>query len=189
MAYSITPLPPTVTNTWTGSTAKPLRAEASAAIASRRAGMPGERRVVRRAGVERRLGRLADVGRRVEVGLADLEVDDRAALGLERAGAGGHLERALGADRAHPCRDPHGLRPPTHGSIWRSANQHVGRPLRESAHVPRIPVLTVGDEGLDAIARSCQAELLVGPDAVEHLDLEPRRARSRRHRPARRSAR
>ncbi len=40
MAYSITPLPPTVTNTWYGSTGKPLRAEASAAIASRRAGIP-----------------------------------------------------------------------------------------------------------------------------------------------------
>src|SRR6476659_1462769 len=49
---------------------------------------------------------------------------------------------------------------------------HVGRPLGESTHVPRIPVLTVGDERLDAIARSCQAELLVGPDAVQHLDLE-----------------
>ena len=40
IAYSITPLPPTVTKTWNGSTGKPLRAEASAAIASRSAGMP-----------------------------------------------------------------------------------------------------------------------------------------------------
>ena len=48
----------------------------------------GERRVVRRAGIERCLGRSADVGRGVEVGLADLEMDDRAPLGLQRASAG-----------------------------------------------------------------------------------------------------
>ena len=41
MAYSITPLPPTVMNTWDGSAATPLRAVTSAATASRRAGMPG----------------------------------------------------------------------------------------------------------------------------------------------------
>ena len=72
----------------------------------------GERRVVRRACVERRLGRRADVGRRVEIGLAELEMDDRPSLRLERAGAGRHLEGALGADGVHPCRDAHGLRPP-----------------------------------------------------------------------------
>src|SRR4029079_5920116 len=49
---------------------------------------------------------------------------------------------------------------------------HVGRPLGESTHVPRIPVLAVRDECLDAIAGSCQAVLLGGADAVEHLDLE-----------------
>ncbi len=37
----MTPLPPTVTNTLAGSTAKPLRAVASAAIADRSSGMPG----------------------------------------------------------------------------------------------------------------------------------------------------
>ena len=41
MAYSITPLPPTVTNTCDGSAVTPLRAATSAAMASRRAGMPG----------------------------------------------------------------------------------------------------------------------------------------------------
>ena len=40
IAYSITPLPPTVTKTWDGSAARPLRVPTSAAIASRRAGMP-----------------------------------------------------------------------------------------------------------------------------------------------------
>ena len=68
----------------------------------------------------------------------------------------------------------------THGSTTSDHGQHlaerepdVGRPLGQAAHVPRIPVLTVGDEGLDPIARLRQAELLVGPDAVQHLDLEP----------------
>ncbi len=60
-----------------------------------------ERRVVGGALVEGLLGRLAHVGRRIEVRLADLEVDDRSALGLERPGAGADLEGALGADGAH----------------------------------------------------------------------------------------
>ena len=41
---------------------------------------PGERRVVRLPGIERRLAASRTLRRRVEVGLADLEVDDRAAL-------------------------------------------------------------------------------------------------------------
>ena len=69
----------------------------------------GERRVVRLALVERALGRGADVGRRVEIGLADLEIDHRPALGRERAGAGADLEGALGADGAHAGRDAPGL--------------------------------------------------------------------------------
>ena len=102
---------------------------------------PGERRVVRRAGVERRLRGLPDVGRRVEVGLAELEVDDRAALRLERAGAGGHLEGALGADGVHPGRDPHGLRPPTTAASgearttrWPAAPRGVACTTDTSAH-------------------------------------------------------
>ena len=51
--------------------------------------------------VERALGRVADVDRRVEVGLADLEVDHVVALRLPRAGAGRRLEGSLGADADH----------------------------------------------------------------------------------------
>ena len=161
-----------MTKTCAGSTANPLRADASAAIASRSAGRPGERRVVGRPGVERSLGRLADVRRRVEIGLADLQVDDRATLRLERAGAGGDLEGALGAEGAHPGGE-------THGRDLRALGQHlaqrepdVRRALREAPHVPRVPMLAVGDERLDAIARARQPVLLVGPDPVQHLDLE-----------------
>ena len=49
----------------------------------------------------------ANVGRRVGVRLADLEVDDRSAIGLERSRAGGGLERGLGAEPRHPIGDPH----------------------------------------------------------------------------------
>jgi hypothetical protein len=54
-----------------------------------------------RAAIEGSLGRLADVRGRVEVGLADLEVDDRPAGGLERAGSGRGFEGGLGADARH----------------------------------------------------------------------------------------
>ena len=81
-----------------------------------------ERRVVGRTRVERGLGRSPDVGRGIEVRLADLEVDDRAAFGLERARPGRDLERALGADRAHPGGDAHGVTS-DQGSIWRSTKR------------------------------------------------------------------
>jgi len=45
--------------------------------------------------------RLADEARRVEVGLADLEVDDLLAGGLERAGARQHFEGGFGSETAH----------------------------------------------------------------------------------------
>ena len=84
--------------------------------------------VVRPALVEQRAcGRLADVGRRVEVGLADLEVDDVAAGGLERPGAGGGLEGGLGPDRRHAPGELHG----PYGSIERIANAtFAGRSAR-----------------------------------------------------------
>ena len=59
-------------------------------------GQPGGGAVVRGAVVEGPLGRFADVGGRVEVRLADLEVDDLLALPLEGLGAGQHLEGGLG---------------------------------------------------------------------------------------------
>ena len=86
----------------------------------------GERRVVGGALVERPLGGRPHVRRRIEVGLADLEVDDRMPLRLERPGAGADLERALGPDRPHPggdARAGHGghRRPPAYGSNERMA--------------------------------------------------------------------
>ena len=58
--------------------------------------------------VEGLLRRLADVGRGVEVGLADLEVDHRATLGLERACPRADREGAFCPDRLHPGGDPSG---------------------------------------------------------------------------------
>src|SRR5882724_13139564 len=68
----------------------------------------GRRPVVRRARVQRALGRVPDVLGRVEVGLADLEVDDLLALPLQRLGAGEHLEGRFGPQPSHPFRDIHG---------------------------------------------------------------------------------
>ena len=51
---------------------------------------------MRGAVVEGPLGRIPDVCGRVEVRLADLEVDDLLALPLEGLGAGQHLEGRLG---------------------------------------------------------------------------------------------
>ena len=62
-------------------------------------------------GVEGLLGRRLDVLRRVEVGLADLEVDDALALALEGLGPGEHLEGRLGAEARHAGRDVHGQSP------------------------------------------------------------------------------
>jgi hypothetical protein len=59
------------------------------------------------AGPQRLDGGLADVVRRVEVGLADLEVDDLAALGLEGPGPGQHLERRFGAEAGHAVCESH----------------------------------------------------------------------------------
>ena len=66
------------------------------------------RPVVGRPAVERPLGRLADVGRRVEVGLADLEVDDLLALPLEGLRARQDLEGRFRAEPRHPIREVHG---------------------------------------------------------------------------------
>ena len=65
----------------------------------------GGGRVVRRALVQQRPGRgLGDVARRVEVGLADLQVDHVAAGRLERTGARGGLEGGLRPDPLHAAR-------------------------------------------------------------------------------------
>ena len=198
IAYSITPLPPTVTNTCDGSAGDALaRGHVRGdRLAQRRDA--GERRVVGRALVERPLGRLADVGRRVEIGLADLEVDDRPALGLERAGAGADLERALGADRAHPGGDACGrdetdigvdLLAASTAAASGSRRSTLAGPLGQPAHVPRIPGLTVGDERLDAVAGLGESILLPRRGSRTASRPRTRRVRHRPARPARRSAR
>src|SRR5262249_49237640 len=60
------------------------------------------RRIVGVAGAERRRRRVDDVGRRVEIGLTDLQVDDLPSLGLEGARSCEHLERRLRPQPAHP---------------------------------------------------------------------------------------
>ena len=59
------------------------------------------RAVVRLPRPQRRDPRLGDVRRRVEVGLADLEVDDVAPRALHRARLGEHGERRLRAQPGH----------------------------------------------------------------------------------------
>jgi len=51
-------------------------------------------------------GGLDDVGGRVEVRLADLQVDDLAARRFERPGSRQDLERRLGAEPRDACRQP-----------------------------------------------------------------------------------
>ena len=103
----MTGLPPGTTTTRSGVDGEAL---AGGRVGGDRLAQLGDadgRRVVGRAAIERPLGRLADVGRGVEVGLADLEVDDRAAGGLERPGSGRRLEGGLGADAVHPFSEFH----------------------------------------------------------------------------------
>jgi hypothetical protein len=63
---------------------------------------------VREALFDRAHGGGADRGRRVEVGLPDLEVHDRASLRFERARLREHLEGGLGSELVHPIRVTHG---------------------------------------------------------------------------------
>ena len=100
-------LAPGVTTTLAGSTWKPRRCVESFGDRLAQHGQAERRAVVGPAVVERLLGRVADVHRRVEVGLADLEVDDVVTLRLPRAGARRSLERGLGADADHALRELH----------------------------------------------------------------------------------
>ena len=70
------------------------------------------RRVAVVAVAQRLDGGLDDMRRRLEVGLADAEVDDVLALALERVGAGEHLEgrlRSQPVERRHELQ--HGVSP------------------------------------------------------------------------------
>ncbi len=77
-------------------------------MASRKAGQPERRAVMGPAGIERSLGGFAHVDRRIEVGLADLQVDDIDARRLQRLGPCRGFEGRLRAEVAHPLRHPHG---------------------------------------------------------------------------------
>src|SRR5438876_1936556 len=70
-------------------------------------GESGRRPVVGRPRVEGALGGVADVLGRVEVGLADLEVNDLLALSFERLGPRQDLEGRLRSEPRHPVRDDH----------------------------------------------------------------------------------
>ena len=58
--------------------------------------------------VEGPLGRGADVRRRIEIGLADLEVDHMPPGLLERTSAGSGLEGGFGSKAGHPVGQTHG---------------------------------------------------------------------------------
>ena len=97
---------------------------------------PEVRPVVGEPVVERLLRRRPDVGRGVEVGLADLEVDHAPARRLERPGPRRGLERRLRADPGHPIREPHG---PMLAHAHRCARTG---PARSLGTIPRCPAST-----------------------------------------------
>ena len=106
IANAIIGLPPGVTTTWSGSTRTPRSFSEYLAMAAAEFGQAGRRAVVGPAFVDRALRRLADVLRRVEVGLADFEVD-YVHLALEGLGAAQAVERGLGAEPVHPAGESH----------------------------------------------------------------------------------
>src|SRR5262249_60888709 len=75
---------------------------------SPRSGRPGGGAVVRGAVVGGLFPRLADVPGRVEIGLADLEVDDLPSLPLQSLGASQHLERRFCSQTGHALGEVHG---------------------------------------------------------------------------------
>ena len=60
------------------------------------------RTVVRPALIERLLARFHDVARRIEIRLADFQVNDVPPLGFQRPGAYQYFEGGFGAYAAHP---------------------------------------------------------------------------------------
>ena len=78
---------------------------------------------MREAPLERGHGGLGDVVRGREVGLADLQVHDVLALGLQLPSPGQHLEGPLGAEPAHAI-----------GEADRGC--HAGNPIRPRRDLP-----------------------------------------------------
>jgi hypothetical protein len=110
MTKNMIGFPPGVTTTRSGSTAGPRDVAGNRCAQLRQA---GRRIVVGVALLERRRRGVDDVGRRIEVWLADLEMNDLAALCLERLCAGEHLKRCLGAEARHPAGQSHRSLPPS----------------------------------------------------------------------------
>jgi hypothetical protein len=73
--------------------------------------------------------------RRVEVGLADLQVHDVAALGLERAGRRQHLEGRLGPEAGHAAGEVRA----GHAAEHRGAHGARSTPLDLGGATPTIP--------------------------------------------------
>src|SRR5436190_4812969 len=58
------------------------------------------------------------------------------------------------------------------GQQLADSEDDVRGPLREAAHVPRVPRFAVRDEAPNPVAGRSQTTLLARADSVEHLDLE-----------------
>ena len=100
-------LPPGVTTTLARAVRRAPRAVDVVGDRLAQIGLPGRRAVVRPAVAQGVDAGLDDVGGRVEVGLADLEVDDVAPLRLERAGADQDFKRGFGPEPLHSGRESH----------------------------------------------------------------------------------
>jgi len=98
-------LAPGVMTTWSGVNGNAARLGDVVRDRFTRLQNPGRRRVVGVAVAQRPDRRLLDVLGCVKIRLADLQVNDRAPLRLERAGAREHLERGLRAEIRHPLRE------------------------------------------------------------------------------------
>src|SRR5215470_9892096 len=106
------------------------------------------RAVMRGARVERALGRLLDVLRRVEVRLADLEVHDLLALPFQRTGAREHLERRFRSQPSHPFRDVHGAHYSVVDFVEVGAGEFLmgdadGAPCERPAHHVRVDAFAI----------------------------------------------
>ena len=129
-------LPPGVTTTWAGSTAIPRGCATSAAIASRSSRDARGRGVVGLAVAQRPAPGLDHVLRRVEVGLADLQVDDLPPLRLQRPRLRQHRERRLRPQARHPLRQLHPT-PPLPGTGTRFPLHHTPKLWPAARPTPR----------------------------------------------------
>ena len=118
--------------------------------------------------VAQRLDRgLDDMRRGREVGLADAEIDDRAALLLQAGRARQHLERAFGAEPAHGRGELHRYQPP--GYEGRACLPPAGRPAIAAEEDPRMEWF---EETLHAGWRQgIRVERVLYRDRTEHQDL------------------